>query len=265
MYKRILSCFYINTIILFLSCFQNIYSVESEKIILHYIERPPYFILEEGTNKLNDGIIYNLAVKILTTAKIQYEFNNVPFIRSIIEIKENKIKICSPSALKNKEREEFAYFSKPIFQDKKTVIIIRKNDDRFKKYSITDEILKDSNFIILLRIGFSYGVYLDNKVLKYKNIVLSELHPNKQKGTLFSSENNNSMLNDILEKKADYMFMGRNEAEYLIGKKSEFKKLLTIKQLRDQPEGEKRYFMCSKSVGIDKMNKINKAISKIVK
>jgi polar amino acid transport system substrate-binding protein len=244
---------------------QNIYSIESDKIIIDFYPRPPFYMKENGVNYPNDGIIYHLAVKILAAANIPYEFNLIPFIRATMEIKENKTRICAPSAYKTKEREEFSYFSKPIFQDKKTVLIIRKNDERFKKYNTFDNVLKDSNLKILLKIGISYGGYTDEKILQYKNIVLSKLHQDKHSGVEFTSDDNSSMLNDIAYKKADYTFITGNEAEYLFKRKNTFKSLLTILPLKDQPEGEKRYFMCSKIVGVDTMNKIDKAISKIVR
>lgn len=255
-------CFYL---MIFLGTMQSVYSTESEKIIIDYYPRPPYYMAPNGANHPSDGIIYHLVVKIMVAAKIPYEFNLIPFVRTTKRIKENKIKACAPSSFKTKEREEYAYFSKPIFQDKKNVLIIRKDDERFKKYNISDDVLKDPNLILLLKIGLSYGDYIGNKLLQYKNVVLTELHQDKRKGIEFTSDDNNTMLDDIINKKADYMFIGRNEADYLIDKNKGFKSSLAIKQLKDLPEGEKRYFMCSKVVGLETMKKIDKAILKVVK
>ena len=73
------------------------------------------------------------------------------------------------------------------------------------------------------------------------------------------------MLQDIITGNADYMFMGRNEAEYLLNENPLFKNNLEIKDLNDIPEGEKRYIMCSKIVGKETIDKINNVIDKIIK
>lgn len=253
-------------IIFFILVFLKNNSVANEdKLEIDYIDRPPYFIVEKNNAKLVDGVLYNLTMKIFNSAKIPFEFKNVPTMRSVLQMKENKFKTCVSYAFKNKERAEIFYFSKPYFKDKKTVLIIRKSDNNFDKYNKIDDILNNINLSLLMKIGFSYGQFLDEKVLKYKNIKISEIQSNKRKDVIFTSLDNTLMLNSIAEKKADYMFIGRNEADYLIENNSKFQLFLKIKELKEMPEGESRHFMCSKIVGLETMQKIDDAIDKVIK
>ncbi len=242
-----------------------IFAQNMEKISIEYITRPPYIISSKDDSKPIDGVIYKLIIKIFNEAKIPFEFKNVPVIRTFESIKENKKKVCSPSSFKTKEREENAIFSKAIFQDKKTVIIILNRNKEIKKLKKSQEVLSNNNLKLLVKIGFSYGKYLDEKVLFYKKIVLAEKNPQESKNVIFTSSDNNMMLQDIMTGKADYMFIGRNEAEYLLNENPLFKINLEIKDLNDLPEGEKRYIMCSKIVGKETIDKINIEIDKILK
>jgi len=84
-------------------------------------------------------------------------------------------------------------------------------------------------------------------------------------GIFLTSNDNKGMFNEILNKKADYMLIGRNEGEYLFNEDPLFKKSLEMINLNNLPEGEKRYFMCSKRMEKDLISSIDKEISKLKK
>ena len=52
---------------------------------------------------------------------------------------------------------------------------------------------------------------------------------------------------------------------YYTHQNEELKKLLKIKELSESTDGLLRYFMCSKIVGQENINKINKSIKKVAK
>lgn len=241
------------------------YTFDKNTIIIGYFTRPPYFISNEDDSKLIDGDIYNIVTKVFNKANIPYEFIKSPQIRTIDDIKENKKKICSTSLFKTKERKEFALYSLPIFQDKKTVIITSKKNLDLIKINNSQNVLANENFKLIVKIGFSYGAYLDEKIYQYKKVKLSEKYSQESKNVIFTSNDNTLMLYDIHSGKADYMFVGRNEAEYLLENNSLFKSSLEIVDLHDIPEGQKRHIMCSKLVGTATMNLLNKEIKKLVK
>ncbi|APJ03449.1 substrate-binding periplasmic protein [Silvanigrella aquatica] len=237
----------------------------TDAIILDFFERPPYFILVKGNNTISDGVVFHIVEKIFKTAKIPYQYEMVPFPRTVLKIKKNDTKICALSVYKNKDREEFSYFTSPIFHDKKTIFVYRKGDERFNNLKVTDDVFIKSDLKYLAKIGFSQGEYLDQMLFKYKQIKPMDNQNPKAIGVVYTSSDINSMFSDILNKKADYMLSGRNEAEFLIQNDNKLKSGLAIKEFKDQPPGEFRYIMCSKNVGIETINKLNEAIKKVVK
>lgn len=238
---------------------------EKDKLLLAVQDRPPYFIYKKNVTTPDDGVIYHLILKILNNANINFEFKNVPLIRSVSEIKSNKDKTCLPAAFKNKEREDIALFSKAYFQDKKTVIVFRKNDNKFKNYDKFENILKNNEIILLLKLGYIYGKYIDDLIFEVKKYNNGEFKLNNLSALILTSMNNTEMFYEIMNKKADYLIIGRNEGEYLFEQNPKFNQELEMKDLIDMPEGEKRYIMCAKMVGKQTMDKIDKEISKILK
>ncbi|WP_397601571.1 hypothetical protein [Silvanigrella sp.] len=80
---------------------------------------------------------------------------------------------------------------------------------------------------------------------------------------ILSSNDNYEMLNEIIEKNADYMLTSRYEAEYLFKEFPIYKNSLTIKDVDDLNYNEKRYLMCSRIVGKETMDKIDHQIKKV--
>ncbi len=241
------------------------YSFEDEKIYLYVQNRPPYFIFDKKNEIPIDGITYKIVRKILNSSNISYEFNNIPLVRAIPAIKENKLKICYPNAVKNKEREEISYFTKPFYKDKKSIIIIKKNNFKFNDYKNFVDILKNNNFNLLLKVGYSYGDYIKKQIYLIKKYNNSFVENHLPQGIILSTKDHEKMLYEIKDNIADYMILGRNEAEYFFEKDPVLKNYLEMKELNDFPEGEKRYLMCSKKVGTELIKKIDIEIMKIYK
>jgi len=160
-----LLCFLYINIILF--CFDS-YANEREEVIIHYQVRPPYFIVDENTKNLKDGTLFKRLNKIFEGLNIKYEFHELPAVRTQLLIKENKINICSGYAILTTTRKDYGVFSVPFYQDKPYVLVIRKNDSRFDKYSTLNETMLDYNLIMLIKFKFSYGKYVDELLTKNK-------------------------------------------------------------------------------------------------
>lgn len=241
----------------------NIYAMEENNIVIAAHSRPPFFIYEKNTNAPYDGDLYNLVVKIFTEAKIPYEFREMPLLRSFQQIKMNQIKICSPFAFKNKDRVSYSLFSKSYFQDKQMVVLYKKNSDKFKNINTLKELILNHNFKILVKVGYSYGVYFDDLMRKHKNFDNSVFKASPASNIVLTSADNTEMFYNIIHDKADYLLVGRNEGEYLLKMNPDFNLNLEIKDLEDVPSGEKRYLMCSYKVGNDIIAKINKQIDQL--
>ncbi|MCX4025069.1 hypothetical protein H0A36_23435 [Endozoicomonas sp. SM1973] len=99
-------------------------NADEHYIRIYYHERTPYYKIED--NKLT-GIVGSKAQQILEKSKVPYRLSNIPAARQIEEVKINKKHICAVGWFKNKERELFAKYTMPIYQDRPAVLVTTKN------------------------------------------------------------------------------------------------------------------------------------------
>ncbi|WP_186647173.1 substrate-binding periplasmic protein [Fluviispira vulneris] len=253
-------------ILIFLSSIFLIFpALASEKIIIQYHIRPPFFIEDPKTGLVNSGVIYKLVTNIMNDTKIPFEFEKMSFARTMLEIKQNSRRICYPAANYNSERKKYANFSVPFFKDKNFVIIARKDDKRIPSNANTEELLNNNDLKLLLKIGYSYGDEIDKKLLNYKNYSPSMGAQKESKSLLISSMNNLQMIETISNKEADYFFMGGNEAEFILTYFEKNAKNLRIVPLANAISGSVRHFMCTLRVEKEEIDKINNSIKKIMR
>lgn len=231
-----------------------------DKILIAVYERPPFFIFDKDTGLPKDGILYKKAIKILEKSGISFEFKEIPLIRSMEMIKKNETKICTFFAIKTKDREAYSFFSEPYYSEKRVVLVALKNSEIVNKAKTLEEVLKNDDLKIQLKVGYSYGLNADKLVKKYKNFSNSTDRVADERKIYLTSDNILEMLYNIVNKKADYMLINGSEFEYFYNLEYELKENLQYKLFPDIPEGEKRYFMCSYKVGEQLINKINRAI-----
>lgn len=225
-------------------------ATDSNLLRIDYYDRNPYYILKEG--KLSgEGIITSRTEQILNMAKISFEWKEVPFVRSRSNIQANEGKICITSCFQNEERAKLGKFSLPIYQDKPTAIITYKRHKILKDGLSFEQILTNKNLVLLMKVGFSYGAFVDGLLEKFK--------PNKR---LVTTENT-SQFKMIQEKRVDFMFIEPTEAEGLIKAGNFNRDSFEIFKIKDAPEGNHRHFYCSNNVTDEEMNKINEAILKL--
>ena len=225
--------------------FLNCYSFADEIRISYHI-RPPFY------TKKKDGIIDKKLKFLEKETKIKFIMEEYPVKRALKIILQNKEKFCLGSVYFNKEREKIGKFSVPIYHGKAILIVVRKNDNRFSKKENASELLKNNKILPLFKIGYSYGKYID-KIIKDNNININNTTADVQ-----------TMLIQISKNRADYMFIGSEEANYFLQNNNyDLKKNLKLVPLSDIIVGENRYILCSNLVTNLEMNKINKALLKI--
>ncbi|RXK12242.1 hypothetical protein CP965_10755 [Halarcobacter mediterraneus] len=201
-------------------------------------QRKPYVEKTEDSIK---GLVGKPIINALNKAQIEYILKEKPFKRQLYEIKSNTKEICALGWFKTKEREKFSKYSTVVYQDKPLGIIALSNKN-FLNHIHIDKLFSLSNLKVLVKASYSYGTILDEKL---KN-------PKLKKNEVFSSHE--KMLNLIKNKRADYMFISKEEADVLL--KNE--KKLSYYSLEGLPTGNKRYLMCSKLVEDTTIKKINK-------
>ncbi len=216
--------------------FQTLLAQELEIV---FEERVPYI---QKTNSSINGLVATPAIKALDATKINYILKEKPSKRHLYEIQANKKPICALGWFKNPAREKFAKFTLPLYQDYSMGIIARKDRKTdFTNISI-DNLLKN-NYKILTKASYSYGKFLDNKLEEYK-ITKKEVYTD-----------NENMLLLIEKKRADFMFISKEESTLLF-QKNQYKDI-SFYDIKGMPKGNKRYLICSKKVDDNIINKIN--------
>lgn len=244
---------FLYTNFILLAIFSNAYadSLADEEISLYFSNRPPYFI-DRGT-EIN-GITAERTKRVFKAANIPFKWQEIPSKRQLLDIKANEKLICAPGWFWRKERAEYARYTKDIYQDSPQGIIGIYENNNISKHQSLKSLTQDINLTALTNIGFSYGDFIDQLLTFAANTPMSV------------SAENIKMLKLIAYRRADYMFISPEEGNYLLAF-SDIKlpvKLNIYTNFNDAPMGEKRYIICSKKVGVEIIEKLDKAIDTLV-
>ncbi len=214
-------------------------------ITIHYHERPPYYL----TGPLGVyGLCADPVKQAFDRAKIPFRWEKTPAKRQLDILKENRSRACLIGWFKNLEREKFARYSHPIYQDKSFIALGRADNPQLISNGALDATLLNSGLVLLRKNGYSYGKLLDTMILK--------LGP-RQKMT---SAENIGMLKIIHSGGADYFFISEEEAMQLILTSGLLKTDFKTIRFSNMPGGNKRYLLFSKQVENQVIDQINSAI-----
>lgn len=218
----------------------------AQPVTLHYIQRPPYMMASgDGLVGLT-GLPSYLAFK---QAQVPVVIKATPFARQLHYVESNSGQDCMIGMFKKPEREVFAKFTKPVYQDQAQVILTSAaNASRLSGLTSVVELFNDKRVVLLVKLAYSYGITLDALIARYQPTVIQ------------TADENLLMLKSIKRKVADYMFMAPEEAAVAISAAGyaldDFKQI----KPKDMPDGEYRHLMCSKNVPDAVIQKLNAAI-----
>lgn len=213
-------------------------------ITVHYNERPPYLVTtDSGVTGLTGDPVTVAFEKI----GVPYRWQQTPTKRQIYLLQQNSGKDCVIAWFKNAERETFAKFTLPVYQDMPQIALARADNEKVPSSGRIDDFFSNPKLTLLVKDGYSYGDFLDQKI--------ETLQPNR----IVTTNENSGMLKMIHAGHADYMLIAPEEADGLIKSstyyESDFKKI----NFTDILSGEKRYILCSMQVEdavIDKLNEV---------
>lgn len=216
----------------------------SGRIIIHYHERHPYYISQ---GKGVGGIIGDRINFVFEQAGIPLAWQKTPAKRQLEIIKKNSGREGAAGWFKTPERESFAKFSHPIYQDRPTIALARVDQELIQSGKTLVDTIANPRLHLLSKDGYAYGALIDELLDRYQ--------PN-QTATLADNVN---MLKMIHARRVDYLFIAREEADELLTRAglpaSDFKKIT----FTDMPEGNRRYLLFSRQVEdstIDRLNRI---------
>jgi uncharacterized protein (TIGR02285 family) len=218
---------------------------ESRVTILFHV-RPPYASYDGERHVA--GILADRAAAAFDAAGIQVEWVEMPPARQPEEIKRAERATCGLGWFKRPEREAFATFSDPIYRDRPTIVVARKEDARFADGMTLRDSFRDPARTLVTKTGYSYGAEIDAWI--------EQLRPHAET----SAAGNELLLGMVAQKRVDYAIMAPEEAEDLLGSKPDLSAILHAVRLGDAPEGQQRHLMCSLSTPAELIARINKAL-----
>jgi len=226
------------------------FKATAEPLTVSYFERPPYYFTSESGAA--DGFLVARTKKILQTAGIEAQFISLTPNKINYILRYANVPHCSIGWFKKPERELFAKFSKPIYQNKPLVILTtREKQKQFKNYKTLAQVFSNKQLVIA-RIGsFSYGAYVDQ--------LLENLSPKTQ----FYSRQQTDLLQALHTDQASYMLVAPEEiGQMIIAAKLPEVEFVKI-SLDEVPSGNLRYLMCGQAVSDNLIEQLNSSIDKL--
>jgi len=110
-------------------------------------------------------------------------------------------------------------------------------------------LLKDKNVKLLVKDGFSYGIYIDGLIRKYGPEVV-----------VVATSTNIQMLQMILAGRADYYFTSEEEAEHMVKSSGFSVSKFQLQHYSDMPAGNPRYIACSQQILPETIDLLNHAL-----
>lgn len=224
------------------------HAAASDQVTILFHVRPPY--ASYSPDRDVDGLLAAPVSAALAKAGIEADWVEMPPARQTEEIKRAKHSICGLGWFKRPEREAFASFTDPIYQDRPAVVVARRGDARFVDGISLEDSFKDSARTLIVKTGYSYGAAIDDWI--------KTLQPR----TETSSGANEQLLGMIDQSRVDYIIMAPEEAEDLLGSRPELGDSLRAVLLSDAPKGEARHLMCSHATPATLIERINEALAR---
>lgn len=216
-------------------------------IMLLYSERPPF--MHKQPDGTLGGITATPAIQAFTKATIPFELREASLARRLLDIKENKRRVCSMGFYKTPERESYARFSKPVSQDSRMIGLANAKLNVATGVSV-DVLLQREDVSVLIKESISYGPYLESQF-------------NKMKARRISTAAEYAQLFELIKReRAQLIFMPEEEAQFYLKRANYSVTDFKLIQFAGMPAGEHRYIMCSMQVDEAVLNQLNTAIDR---
>ncbi len=218
-------------------------------ITVHYNERPPYLVTTENGVTGLTGDPVTIAFE---KGGVPYRWQQTPTKRQIYILQQNSGQDCVVAWFKNAERETFAKFTLPVYQDKAQIALARADNEKIPTSGSIDEFFSNPELTLLVKDGYSYGDFIDKKI--------QTIQPDQ----IVTTNENSGMLKMIHAGHADYMLIAPEEADGLIRTSSFYEEDFKKIYFTNIVAGENRYILCSFQVDDAVINRLNEAISQYV-
>lgn len=219
---------------------------DGEPFPIYYLERVPYYSThDDGTAQ---GLIADRVRLVFEKANIPVRWISLPAKRHILYLQNNRGEFGTIGWYKTKERQKFAKYSEPIYQNATRIALARKDNNKMVSGLSLGEVLANPHLTLLLKSGYSYGTYIDTAIAKFS--------PNMKEVTSDSL----GMIKLIHGRRYDYFFTSEEEAEVLIPTAGFTREEFQFIRFSDSPPGLERYILYSMKVDDALIHAVDEAI-----
>ena len=219
-----------------------------EVVTIAWRVKPP---LQYTENEQPRGILVERVKKVFSLANIKTQFVEEPTNRIFYNFKNGRKNYCAFGLYYVAERESFAQYSKAFHKDPpQTILVSPAAFNLVSAHTTLKSLLTDENLTLGVVDTSSYGPELDAMIKAGKNKILR------------STTRQGNMARMITANRASFMFVDRNDWEYLKKNDEHVRGAMQI-DFPDLPPSQNRYILCSKDMTAAQMQRINKAIQKI--
>jgi polar amino acid transport system substrate-binding protein len=223
---------------------------EPDFVVL-YRDKPPYFYTQDGQPK---GFLLERTIEIFKRAGLQAKFEEAPVKRITMLIQSSPTPVCSPGWYKLPDREEYARFSQEIHEDKPHLVLAGAHAaEKMRAAKSLRGVLENPQLKVGKVSGVSYGADLDAMMAGAAQVPMD------------STVSPLGMAKMIKAGRADYMFIDEEDYKYLNVQGDVDAQGMVPIRFNDMPAGLKRYIMCSKSVSLQSMAQLDRAITRVMR
>ncbi|MFZ6816312.1 hypothetical protein ACO0K3_17705 [Undibacterium sp. Rencai35W] len=221
----------------------------AESLTIAWRIKPPHQYIENGVEK---GILLDRARQVFADAKIVVRFSEEPAKRIWNNFTIGTQNYCSFGWYKIPEREALVQFSNVFHTDPPhTLLVSQVAAAQVTAHKTLGSLLSDSSLTLGVVEGVSYGEAIDSLIKTSQN------------NQVRSSAAPMIMARMVGANRASFMFIDREDWEYLHDKEDSMRETLQI-DLKGMPPGLNRYIVCSKDVSAETMRKINLSLAKLL-
>ena len=220
-------------------------SASEEPIPVLIFDRPPYYERQAGGNFV--GLVGAPIGQAFERAGIPFVWTDALLHTQLEEIVADDRAVCAAGWFKTEEREEYARFTIPVYQDQALVVVGRSDNHRLWASTFEDLIVQPK-LKMLARIDFSFGAKIDG--------MIEDSGLTVRLSAAGAKEN----LERIVRGYADFLLISPEELSVTLDQVFDSTQLAKI-SFPDIPFGNTRHIICSRSVSEDQIKLLDKAIA----
>ncbi|HSY29931.1 MAG TPA: hypothetical protein VK832_20640, partial [Burkholderiaceae bacterium] len=211
------------------------------------------FAMRPGLAELADGVPVGtylpLAANIARAAHLDVQWQVLPQIRLIEEVRVDTPNYCAVGIYKTPDRAAFSKFTLAFYRDKPLIVVAMKSKEAaIRKHASFAALAADTNFKAGLLEGFSYGPKLD--------AILAKMTGNAERMAGSSMQN----VSKLALGRYDYIVAASDESPRSVAGADVNPNDLVAIEFADMAPGASRHFMCSKSVDDATVKRLDAAI-----